>query len=86
MKMARPRDLLRHLHWPVLIPAGILMLLGVLALSGLAIRIPGAGIIDDWGTRQLRWLALGLAASSNATRCASGRSAARWRRVASRRA
>ncbi|MHC4937779.1 MAG: FtsW/RodA/SpoVE family cell cycle protein [Planctomycetota bacterium] len=64
MRMGRPRDLLRHLHWPVLIPAGILLLLGVLALSDLAIRIPGAGVIDDWGTRQLRWLALGLAASA----------------------
>jgi len=64
MRMARPRDLLRHLHWPVLIPTAVLLLLGILALADLAIRIPGAGWVDGWATRQLRWLALGLAASA----------------------
>ncbi|MEM8885858.1 MAG: FtsW/RodA/SpoVE family cell cycle protein [Planctomycetota bacterium] len=64
MRLGRPRDLVRNLHWPVLVPAVLLMLMGIFALTDLTVFIAGAGEVGGWGGRQLRWMALGLAASA----------------------
>ncbi len=64
MRLSRPREILRHLHWPVVIPMVILLFIGIAALSDLTVRVSGAGMVDGWGTKQLRWLLVGAAASA----------------------
>ena len=56
------RNLRASLHWPVILPSAGLLLMGVIALSGIDLRIGGIWI-GDWHLRQLFGIAIGLAAA-----------------------
>jgi rod shape determining protein RodA len=58
--VAIARSLRSSLHWPVILPASALILLGLLFLSGLTIRVGGTYRVD-WHLEQLEGIALGLA-------------------------
>jgi len=64
MRMSGARDLRRQLHWPVLLPMALLLLMGIVALSDIAIHIRGTGWVSNWDMKQLRWVLVGAAASS----------------------
>ena len=64
MRLADARDLRRQLHWPVLVPMALLLLMGIVALADIVIHIHGAGWIGGWEMKQLRWVLVGAAAST----------------------
>ena len=60
MRVGLPRTLRQTLHWPVLAPVAGLLLLGVLALSGIELRLAGRWV-GGWHMKQLTGIALGVA-------------------------
>jgi cell division protein FtsW (lipid II flippase) len=56
------RSLRGALHWPVIVPGVLLLLIGMYVLSGIDIRV-GYRWLSDWHVRQLSGVLLGLAAS-----------------------
>ena len=64
MRLAAARNLRQQLHWPVLLPMALLILMGIVALSDISIHIRGSGWIGGWEMKQLRWVLVGAAVAT----------------------
>lgn len=60
MRVRVARNLAQSVHWPVVVPAALLLLFGLLTLGGLEIRV-STGWMDDLHVKQLTGIAVGLA-------------------------
>ena len=60
MRLRVGHSLRPALHWPVIVPAALLLVTGLLLLSRVTIRVGGVWL-DEWHTRQITGIALGLA-------------------------
>jgi rod shape determining protein RodA len=57
------RSLAQTVYWPLVVPAALLLLFGLLTLGGLEIRV-STGWLDDLHVQQLTGIAVGLAAAA----------------------